>query len=126
MPPNSVNTWAELETKFHDYFSNEHLGRVPENMDFREWNGKKNMHFIKDSDSASESEEAEVNVAEWVKGSKKPLVCSWLAPKKPAQSEIMYTFDVSKRDQIFDLRLQQKLIRVPESHIIPSAEELKK
>ena len=22
MPPNSVNTWAELETKFHDYFSN--------------------------------------------------------------------------------------------------------
>ena len=22
MPPNSVNTWAELEIKFHDYFSN--------------------------------------------------------------------------------------------------------
>ena len=77
--------------------------RVLENRDFRERNGKRNVNFVEDSDSASESEEAEVNVAEWVKGSKKPLVCSWLAPKKPAQSKIKYTFDVSKCDQIFDL-----------------------
>ena len=72
--------------------------RVPENRDFKERNSKKNVHFVEDSDSASESEEAKVNVAEWVKGSKKPLVCSWLAPKKPAQSEIKYTFDIAKCD----------------------------
>ena len=38
--------------------------RVPKNREFRERNGKKNMNFVEDSDSASESEEAKVNVAE--------------------------------------------------------------
>ena len=36
------------------------------------------------------------------------------------------TFDTTKCDRIFDLLLQQKLIRVPEGHVIPSAEELKR
>ena len=81
---------------------------------------------MEDSDDIAESGEGEVNIAEWTKGDKKPLVCSWLALKKPQPTENAYSFDTAKCDRIFDLLLQQKLIRVSEGHVIPSADELKR
>ena len=77
-----------------------------ENRDLKERNGKRHVNFTDDSDEITESSEGEVNIAEWTKGDKKPLVCSWLAPKKPPQSENTYTFDTTKCDRIFDLLLQ--------------------
>ena len=97
-----------------------------ENKDFRERIGKRHVNLTEDSDVITESSDGEVNIAEWTKGDKKLLVCSWLTPKKPPPTENTYTFDTSKCDLIFDLLLQHKLIRIPEGHIIPSAEEIRK
>jgi hypothetical protein len=37
-----------------------------------------------------------------------------------------YTFDVAKCDMIFDYLLQEKQIKLPSGHVIPSLEQLKK
>jgi hypothetical protein len=37
-----------------------------------------------------------------------------------------YTFDVAKCDWIFDYLLQEKKIKLPNGHVIPSLEQLKK
>src|SRR5512140_2553331 len=47
-------------------------------------------------------------------------------PRKDRQSEVKYSFDVAKCDKIFDYLLQEKQIRLPKGHIIPSQEELKR
>ena len=41
------------------------------------------------------------------------------------ESENNYDFDVKKADKIFDLLLEKKQLRLPASHMIPLAEELK-
>jgi hypothetical protein len=35
-----------------------------------------------------------------------------------------YTFDVAKCDRIFDYLLQEKQIKLPSGHVIPSSEQL--
>jgi hypothetical protein len=37
-----------------------------------------------------------------------------------------YTFDVAKCDRIFNYLLQEKQIKLPSGHVIPSSEQLKK
>jgi hypothetical protein len=37
-----------------------------------------------------------------------------------------YTFDVAKCDRIFDYLLQEKQIKLPSDHVIPSSEQFKK
>jgi hypothetical protein len=37
-----------------------------------------------------------------------------------------YTFDIDKCDRIFDYLLQEKQIKLPSGHVIPSSEQLKK
>lgn len=68
-------------------------------------------------------------VAEWSWASKsKPFVCSDLKPvsQKNWQEEMKFTFDVAKCDRIFDYLLQEKQIKLPNGHVIPSPEELKR
>jgi hypothetical protein len=67
-------------------------------------------------------------VAKWSWGSKsKPFVCSGLKPaSKSRQDEMRYTFDIAKCDRIFDYLLQEKQIKLPSGHAIPSQEQLKK
>jgi hypothetical protein len=67
-------------------------------------------------------------VAEWSWGSKsKPFICSSLKPaSRSRQDEICYTFNVAKCDRIFDYLLQEKKIKLPSGHVIPSPEHLKK
>jgi hypothetical protein len=66
-------------------------------------------------------------VAEWNWASKsKPFVCSSLNPtSKSWQDEIRFTFDVAKCDRIFDYLLQEKQIKLPSNHVIPSSKQLK-
>jgi hypothetical protein len=61
-------------------------------------------------------------------GSKsKSFVCSSLKPaSKSRQDEVHYTFDVAKCDRIFDYLLQEKQIKLPSGHVIPSSEQLEK
>ena len=91
-------------------------------------NKEKDNHAVNaldyDSDSASE-DDVNICVAEWVQAPKtKPFACSALKPTPARRDEIKYTFDVSKCDRIFDMLLQNKLIRVREGHVIPPPEEL--
>ena len=91
-------------------------------------NKEKDNHVVNaldyDSDSASE-DDVNICVAEWVQAPKsKPFACSALKPTPARRDEIKYTFDVSKFDRIFDMLLQNKLIRVREGHVIPPPEEL--
>jgi hypothetical protein len=68
---------------------------------------------------------SEVVLSHWVLKSK-PFVCSSLKPtSKSQQDEICFTFDVTKCDRIFDYLLQEKQIKLPSKHIIPSPEQLK-
>jgi hypothetical protein len=79
------------------------------------------------SSESSDDEEADMCVDEWSWGSKsKPFVCSNLkTASKSWQDEICYTFDVAKCDRIFYYLIQEKQIKLPSSHVIPSLEQLK-
>jgi hypothetical protein len=67
-------------------------------------------------------------IAEWSWGSKsKPFRCSSLKlASKSQQDKMRYTFDFAKCDRIFDYLLQEKQIKLPSGHVIPSPEQLKK
>jgi hypothetical protein len=45
---------------------------------------------------------------------------------KSHQDEMRYTFDIANCDRIFDYLLQEKQIKLPINHVIPSPEQLKK
>jgi hypothetical protein len=76
---------------------------------------------------SSDDDEANMCVAEWSWASKsKSFVCSSLKPtSKSQQDSIRFTFDVIKCDRIFDYLLQEKQIKLPSNHVIPSSEQLK-
>ena len=73
------------------------------------------------SNSEISEDEHDVNVAEWARGAH-PAPCRWLkAPEAPRG----FDFDVSKMEQIFDLVLKEKQLKLTADHKILSAEELK-
>jgi hypothetical protein len=88
---------------------------------------ERHVNTVEYSSESSDDEEVDVCVAEWSWGSKsKPFVCSTLKPaSKSRQDEICYAFDVAKCDRIFDYLLQEKQIKLPSGHVIPSPEQLK-
>ena len=70
------------------------------------------------------ADEDEICVAEWVDTPRqRPIACSFLRPG-PGRDEMKYTFDVSKCDKLFDLLLQNKVIRLQGGHVIPAPEQL--
>jgi hypothetical protein len=86
------------------------------------------VNMVEYASESSDDEEADMSVAEWSWTSKsKPSVCSSLKPAfKSRQHEISFTFNVTKYDRIFDYLLQEKQIKLPSNHVIPSSEQLKK
>ncbi|KAK1617145.1 hypothetical protein QYE76_022662 [Lolium multiflorum] len=72
-----------------------------------------------DEDSA---EDQEVAVAEWTR-TPVPVSCKWVNPPGPPRGS---DFDVSKTEQIFDLLLKEKQLKLPEGHKIPTAQEMNK
>jgi hypothetical protein len=77
-------------------------------------------------DEETLSEDTDVCVAMWVDTAKdKPLACSFLRPSHGKREEVKFTFDVSKCDKLFDVLLQNKVIRFSEGHVIlPSGQNL--
>jgi hypothetical protein len=74
-----------------------------------------------DTEDAEDSrEEQEVAVAEWTQGAN-PVSCKWVKQKGPAKG---FDFDESKVEQIFDLLLREKQLKLPEGHKFPTAQEL--
>ncbi|KAK1663697.1 hypothetical protein QYE76_051856 [Lolium multiflorum] len=72
-----------------------------------------------DEDSA---EDQEVAVAEWTR-TPVPVSCQWVNPPGPPRG---LDFDVTKTEQIFDLLLKEKQLKLPEGHKIPTAQEMNK
>ncbi|KAK1604236.1 hypothetical protein QYE76_027909 [Lolium multiflorum] len=62
----------------------------------------------------------EVAVAEWTRGAS-PVSCKWVKPQGPPKG---FDFDVTKAEQIFDLLLKEKQLKLPEGHKIPTVQEL--
>ncbi|KAK1649510.1 hypothetical protein QYE76_067315 [Lolium multiflorum] len=72
-----------------------------------------------DEDEGSAGDQ-EVAVAEWTRGAS-PVSCKWVKPQGPPRG---FDFDVTKAEQIFDLLLKEKQLKVPEGHKIPTSQEL--
>ena len=71
-------------------------------------------------DSDDSSEEQEVAVAEWTRGAN-PIPCKWVKQKGLVKG---FDFDVAKAEQIFDLLLKEKQLKLPENHKLPTTQEL--
>ncbi|KAK1629591.1 hypothetical protein QYE76_003906 [Lolium multiflorum] len=98
--PDSVRTWKQLEEQFHDKYKRVALIETDE-----------------DEDSAGDQE---VAVAEWTRGAK-PVSCKWVKQPGPVKG---FDFDLSKTEQIFDLLLKEKQLKLPEGHKIPTPQEM--
>jgi hypothetical protein len=62
----------------------------------------------------------------WWSKSKSFIFVSLKSASKSRQDEMRYIFDVAKCDMIFDYLLQEKQIKLPSNHVIPSPKQLKK
>jgi hypothetical protein len=65
-------------------------------------------------DSGDDQEEA---VIEWTRGAN-PVSCKWVKQKGLAKG---FDFDVSKVEQIFNLLLKEKQLKLPEGYKLPTA-----
>jgi hypothetical protein len=74
------------------------------------------------------SDKASRCVAEWVDAGSTTFVCSALNPviQNNRQNKIKYTFDISNCDEIFDILILEKRIRIPTNCVILSYKELGK
>ncbi|KAK1650270.1 hypothetical protein QYE76_068075 [Lolium multiflorum] len=73
-----------------------------------------------ETEDVEDSEDQEIAVAEWARGAV-PVSCKWVKPQGPAKG---FDFDISKAEQIFDLLLKEKQLKLPEGHKIPTAQEM--
>jgi hypothetical protein len=76
--------------------------------------------LVDTEDAEDSGEEQEVAVAEWTRGAN-PVSCKWVKQQGPAKG---FEFDKSKVEQIFDLLLRKKELKLPEGRKFPTAQEL--
>jgi hypothetical protein len=81
---------------------------------------KRQITLVDTEDTEDSGEEQEVAVAEWTRGAN-PVSCKWVKQQGPAKG---FDFDKSKVEQIFDLLLREKQLKLPEGHKFPTAQEL--
>jgi hypothetical protein len=73
-----------------------------------------------EEDAEDSGEEQEVAAAEWIQGANL-VSCKWVKQQGPTKG---FDFDESKVEQIFDLLLREKQLKLPEGHKFPTAQEL--
>jgi hypothetical protein len=76
--------------------------------------------LINAEDTEDSGDDQEVAVAEWTRGAN-PVSYKWVKQHGPAKG---FDFDVSKVEQIFDLLLKEKQLKLPEGYKFPTAQEL--
>jgi hypothetical protein len=81
---------------------------------------KRQITLVDTEDDEDSGDEQEVAVAEWTRGAN-PVSCKWIKRQGPAKG---FDFDESKVEQIFDLLLREKQLKLPEGHKFPTAQEL--
>jgi hypothetical protein len=69
-------------------------------------------------------DDIEVSVAEWVDTPKGKPVAFSLKPGLGKRDEMQFTFDITKCDKLFDMLLQNNVIRLKGGHVIRTAEQL--
>ncbi|KAK1681346.1 hypothetical protein QYE76_042194 [Lolium multiflorum] len=80
----------------------------------------KRVALIETAEDEYSAGDQEVAVAEWTRGAK-PVSCKWVKQPGPAKG---FDFDLSKTEQIFDLLLKEKQLKLPEGHKIPTPQEM--
>src|SRR5215218_1790521 len=83
---------------------------------------KRAISLVNADEDEDSAEDQEVAVAEWTRTAV-PVSCKWVNPPGPPRG---FDFDVSKAEQIFDLLLKEKQLKLPEGHKIPTAQEMNK
>ncbi|KAK1646689.1 hypothetical protein QYE76_064494 [Lolium multiflorum] len=83
---------------------------------------KRAISLVNADEDEDSAEDQEVAVAEWTR-TPVPVSCKWVNPPGPPRG---FDFDVSKAEQIFDLLLKEKQLKLPEGHKIPTAQEMNK
>jgi hypothetical protein len=73
--------------------------------------------LVNTEDVEDSGEEQEVVVAEWTWGAN-PVSCKWVKQQGLAKG---FNFDESKVEQIFDLLLREKQLKLPEGHKFPTS-----
>jgi hypothetical protein len=81
---------------------------------------KLQITLVDTEDAEDSREEQEVAVAEWTQGAN-PVSCKWVKQQGAAKG---FDFDESKVEQIFDLLLREKQLKLPEGPKFPTAQEL--
>jgi hypothetical protein len=81
---------------------------------------KRQITLVDTEDAEDSEEEQEVAVAEWTRGVNL-VSCKWVKQQGPTKG---FDFDESKVEQIFDLLLREKQLKLPEGHKFPIAQEL--
>jgi hypothetical protein len=76
--------------------------------------------LVNTEDAKDSGEEQEVAVTEWIRGVNL-VSCKWVKQQGPTKG---FYFDESKVEQIFDLLLREKQLKLPEGHKFPTAQEL--
>ncbi|KAK1682856.1 hypothetical protein QYE76_043704 [Lolium multiflorum] len=115
LQPNSVRSWKQLEEQFHTQYHSE----ATEAELYRTSSSAITLvNADEDEDSAEDQEVAEPSGL-----GRRPVSCKWVNPPGPPRG---LDFDVSKTEQIFDLLLKEKQLKLPEGHKIPTAQEMNK
>jgi hypothetical protein len=78
---------------------------------------KRQITLVDTEDAEESREEQEVAVAEWIPVAN-PVSCKWVKQQGPTKG---FDFDESKVEQIFDLLLRKKQLKLPEGHKFPTA-----
>jgi hypothetical protein len=81
---------------------------------------KHQITLVNTEDDEDSGAEQEVAVAEWTRGAN-PMSCKWIKQQGPTKG---LNFDKSKVEQIFDLLLRKKQLKLPEGHKFPTIQEL--
>jgi hypothetical protein len=73
--------------------------------------------MIDTEDTEDSGDDQELAVVEWTQWAN-PVSCKWVKQQGPAKG---FDFDVSKVEQIFDLLLKEKQLKLPEGCKLPTA-----
>jgi hypothetical protein len=81
---------------------------------------KRQITLVDTEDTEDSGEEQEVAVTKWTRGAN-PVSCKWVKQQGPAKG---FDFDESKVEQIFDLLLREKQLKLPKGHKFLTTQEL--
>ncbi|KAF3434658.1 hypothetical protein FNV43_RR21743 [Rhamnella rubrinervis] len=128
---------ARRATRYEDILNEEYQRKNSSNRTYYK-DPNLDIHLV-DSEDQTEDSVVEVGLAEVV--ATRPYTCRALVKPLGTQKtfqlaketksrmdgpERIFSFDITKADQIFDLLLADKVIKLPNGHRIPSIEEIKK